>query len=112
MIGEVIKSRPMLVFGLVPSAVDLKTISRSVTTPTNRSPSQTGRKPISRTRIFRAASVKESFGWTTSTSFVMISLSFILCSFLQHDLPNSLRHAHWHNGRSNKKHLQSPSHAQ
>src|SRR5436190_13688758 len=52
-------------------------MSRSVTVPTSRSPSQIARNPISRTRIFSAAVAIVVSGLMHSTFRVIIALTFI-----------------------------------
>src|SRR5258708_4919774 len=72
-----ITSFTLVLLGSRPSAVALMVISRSVSNPFKRSPSQTGIKPTSSFFILVAASFNEALPFTTSTLRVMISLNSI-----------------------------------
>src|SRR4029453_8230195 len=69
----VMASRIVVVVGSHPSATARTVMSRSVSMPMSRSPSQTGSEPILSRRILAAACCSVTSGWMTSTSGVMIS---------------------------------------
>src|SRR3954451_21816658 len=72
-----IASLTRVVFGSHPAAVARTVMSRSVSMPTTRLPSQTGIGPTFSTSMMRAACSSVSPGETTPGSRVMISLSNI-----------------------------------
>jgi len=89
-------SRTFVAIGSHPSAIVRTTISRSVSRPTNLSPSQTTIAPTFCSLIFLAASCNVAPGATTTTSRVRTSLSSMV--FLPYLFPYRYR-SFWQPGQ-------------
>jgi hypothetical protein len=68
-------SRTVALLGSLPAATARTVMSRSVTTPTSRSLSPTGRTPKSPSRISAAASLRLMPGLASLTSVLITSLT-------------------------------------